>query len=261
MWKTINSEFWTDPEWEEADYKLRYMFLYLITSPYTNIAGVSKISLRRIAFETGLTPSEVKKILSKLIEMRKIMMVDEQIWVINYLKYQPTNGPRYSKGVANAIQSTPFIKLFLQKYPKYEKFIDVDLDELPDIPEPKQEPDESNEPKQKTPYKEIVDLYHQICKSLPRVKILNDFRKGLIKSRWKENPDLSFWENFFKQVEASDFLTGRADYKGRTPFYANLEWIMRPRNFANILEGKYRNQKPKVSNEFSERLRNLKGGA
>ena len=260
MWKTINSEFWTDPEWEEVDYKLRYIFLYLITSPYTNIAGVSKISLKRIAFETGLPPSEVKKILSKLIEMRKIMMVDEQIWVINYLKYQPTNGPRYSKGVANAIQSTPFVKLFLEKYPKYKEFINVNLDELPDIPEPKQEPEETNEPQQRTPYKEIVDLYHQICKSLPRVQTLNDFRKSLIKARWKEHPELEYWKDYFQRVEASDFLTGRVKSYKSSPFVANLEWIMRPRNFANIIEGKYDNRKSKVYDEFSERLHRLKGG-
>jgi len=95
----------------------------------------------------------------------------------------------------------------------------------------------------RTPYQTIVELYHRFCPSLPRVKVLNDTRKRYIRARWKEYPDIKFWEEFFKRVEESDFLTGRADYGKRRPFIADLEWLMRPSNFAKVLEGKYDNRK------------------
>jgi hypothetical protein len=45
---------------------------------------------------------------------------------------------------------------------------------------------------------------------------------------------------FFDHVSGSRFLTGRADSKpGVPPFCADLEWLMRPTNWAKVVEGKY----------------------
>ncbi|WP_075780063.1 hypothetical protein [Marinitoga sp. 1137] len=93
-----------------------------------------------------------------------------------------------------------------------------------------------------TPYQKIIELYHTYCPSLPKVRVLNETRKKYIRARWKEHPDLKFWENYFKSVEESDFLTGRANYGNRNPFIADLEWLMRPNNFAKVIEGKYKNR-------------------
>lgn len=99
---------------------------------------------------------------------------------------------------------------------------------------------------QPVPYTKIVDLYHEICTSLPRVKALSQSRKGYIKARWQEHPDMEFWKEFFAEVEGCKFLTGKADYKDRKPFYADLEWLTRPNNFLKVLEGKYRDKEEAV---------------
>jgi predicted phage replisome organizer len=99
---------------------------------------------------------------------------------------------------------------------------------------------------QPVPYTKIVDLYHEICTSLPRVKALSQSRKGYIKARWQEHPDMEFWKEFFAEVEDCKFLTGKADYKDRKPFYADLEWLTRPNNFLKVLEGKYRDKEEAV---------------
>lgn len=126
-----------------------------------------------------------------------------------------------------------------------DKEIDIDID----IEKDKTAPDsvssqDCEDSPSRTPYKQIVELYHRICKSLPRVKVLNETRKRLIRARWKEYPDLSFWEEFFRRVENSDFLTARVPpgKDGRPPFLADFEWIIRPNNFAKILEGRYDNR-------------------
>lgn len=110
----------------------------------------------------------------------------------------------------------------------------------------------TNTTQDKTPYQKIVDLYHKLCPSLPRVKVLTNTRRRYIRSRWKEHPDLAFWESFFNRVEQSDFLTGRADYGNRKPFIADLEWLVRPNNFAKVLEGRYDNRKQ--NNNLDEAL-------
>jgi len=99
---------------------------------------------------------------------------------------------------------------------------------------------------QPVPYSKIVDLYHEICTSLPKVKALSQSRKGYIKARWQEHPDMEFWKEFFAEVESCKFLTGKADYKDRKPFYADLEWLTKPNNFLKVLEGKYRDKEEAV---------------
>ena len=110
------------------------------------------------------------------------------------------------------------------------------------------------------PYKKIVSLYHEICTSLPKVKALTDTRKRYLRARWKEHPGMDFWRELFEKVEASDFLTGRADYGNRKPFIANFEWIIRPNNFAKILEGIYdnRDSDPSFEAELLARANQLK---
>lgn len=90
------------------------------------------------------------------------------------------------------------------------------------------------------PHQKIIDLYHKHLPMCPRVKVWNPTRQGLLRARWKEFPHLDDWEEFFKFVGKSDFLTGRAEAKqGSPPFVADLEWLIRPTNMAKIIEGKY----------------------
>lgn len=103
--------------------------------------------------------------------------------------------------------------------------------------------DDANKPVNgNVPYQKILDLYHKYCNMLPRVRVLNDLRKKYLRARWKEFPDLKFWEEFFKRVANSKFLTGRVEYGSRPPFIADFEWLIRPTNFVKVLEGRYDNR-------------------
>jgi hypothetical protein len=75
----------------------------------------------------------------------------------------------------------------------------------------------------------------------------------LLKTRWAEVEDdifkekgsvseediLDWWRRFFGYIGKSKFLTGKTFTKDRRPFMADLEWIVRPTNFAKIIEQKY----------------------
>jgi predicted phage replisome organizer len=91
----------------------------------------------------------------------------------------------------------------------------------------------------KTPYNEIVNLYHTLLPSLPRVLTLSAKRRSQLKARWKANPDLAFWTDFFKKVSQSTFLTGGVESKDGRTFMADLEWLMKEGNFIKVIEGKY----------------------
>lgn len=97
------------------------------------------------------------------------------------------------------------------------------------------------EPKEKIPYKEITNLYHEILPMLPQVRKMTDIRRKYIRQRWLEDlPNLDEWRDYFTYVSQSKFLTGKvAGNNGSPPFEANLEWLCRPSNYTKVLERKY----------------------
>jgi len=103
------------------------------------------------------------------------------------------------------------------------------------------------EGKEKQNPRELVELFHELCPSLPRVLQISGHRKKAIKARARdfETQDskkhgLSF-RKLFEMAEASDFLTGRTEDNGRG-FRADLSWLLNPENATKTLEGKYENR-------------------
>ena len=87
-------------------------------------------------------------------------------------------------------------------------------------------------------YQAVVSSFNQICVSLSKVQKLTDARKRHIKAAVKTLGDLGF-EEYFRMVDASDFLTGRkGDWK------ASFDWILNPANMVKVIEGNYRNPDP-----------------
>ena len=50
---------------------------------------------------------------------------------------------------------------------------------------------------------------------------------------------LDWFNDFFGHIQKSKFLIGKVNSKDGRPFTADLEWILKPSNFAKIVEGKY----------------------
>ena len=98
----------------------------------------------------------------------------------------------------------------------------------------------------------VIDLYHKHLPTLRRIEVWNETRKGYLRQRWREVGDelaktkeiqssdiLSWFAEFFEHIGTSKFLTGRVNDKSGRSFVADLEWILKPSNFAKIVEGKY----------------------
>jgi hypothetical protein len=88
------------------------------------------------------------------------------------------------------------------------------------------------------PQKEIVDLYHEVLPELRKVRIWSEARQKMMRQRWKHSDktsSLEWWRDFFGYIKLSDFLMGKV----KEDFQVDLEWIIRPKNFVKIVEGKY----------------------
>jgi hypothetical protein len=111
------------------------------------------------------------------------------------------------------------------------------------------------EPVDKLPacqHQPVIDLYHQQLPTLRRVEVWNATRQAYLRQRWREvaaelgkdkptsaSAVLDWFNDFFGHIQKSRFLVGKVNGKDGRAFTADLEWILKPSNFAKIVEGKY----------------------
>jgi hypothetical protein len=101
------------------------------------------------------------------------------------------------------------------------------------------------------PTEELLNLYHEECKSLPRVLMLNDTRRRHLVSRWRDvdaeddlkskDEGIQIFRQIFQQVHKSDFLSGRTQNRNGRVWKASFDWLMMPTNFLKVVEGQYDN--------------------
>lgn len=85
------------------------------------------------------------------------------------------------------------------------------------------------------PFAKIRELYHKICISFPAIRAIDGNRRKAVAARWRAYKSLDTFEELFSIAEASSFLKGRNDRN----WSADFDWMMKPTNFAKILEHKY----------------------
>lgn len=85
-----------------------------------------------------------------------------------------------------------------------------------------------------TDFQTVVDLFHSICVSYPKVRSLSDARKKAIKARLKTY-SMEDFKTVFENAEGSSFLKGRNDRN----WSANFDWLIADKNMAKVLEGYY----------------------
>ena len=99
-------------------------------------------------------------------------------------------------------------------------------------------------------YSSIVELFHSICKSFPRVRSLSDARKKAIRARMKSY-SMDDFKTVFQNAEDSSFLKGKNDRN----WSASFDWLIADKNMAKVLEGQYadRGKKEKLPGWFGRR--------
>lgn len=114
---------------------------------------------------------------------------------------------------------------------------------------------EDHQPAQKPtfppcPHQQILALYHELLPELPCMKVWNGTRQQHLAARWRERwksknystqaEGLAYFRKLFEYIwRECDWLMGRIPGRNGKPFFATLEWIVSPGNFAKIIEGNY----------------------
>jgi uncharacterized protein YdaU (DUF1376 family) len=102
------------------------------------------------------------------------------------------------------------------------------------------------------PHLKILALWQEVLPAMPQhdPQQWHDTRRSHLQRRWRETATVKEWPSeeaglewlrrLFTYVGRSKFLTGKSDAKpGSRPFVIELEWLVRPSNWAKVIEGKY----------------------
>lgn len=87
----FNTEFWDDRYIDGLDPSEKLLFIYVLTSPKTNIVGVYQIQERIMAAHTGLDKEMIIKILKRFDKDKKFFYCDGYIYIKNFIKHQSLN--------------------------------------------------------------------------------------------------------------------------------------------------------------------------
>jgi hypothetical protein len=96
----ISTSFWDDEWIQSLNLTEKAVYLYFLSNPLTNIAGVYKITNRRITFDTGLSDEQINAIMSKFADAKKVFRIDEYIALPSWPKHQKwEKSPKIKDGI------------------------------------------------------------------------------------------------------------------------------------------------------------------
>jgi len=113
----ISTSFWDDVWVQGLNITEKALYLYLLTNTLTNIAGIYKISDKRICFDTGISEIEAKAIMGKFETDGKVYRKGEYLVLPNWPKHQKWENHKTIKAGIEAVLktlSTEFI-IFLKE--------------------------------------------------------------------------------------------------------------------------------------------------
>lgn len=108
-YRKIDTRIWNDRKFRELDDKSKLAFFLVLTHPDTNQLGMLRSRSVALAMELGWQPDAMLDAIQTLCQMG-MLMVDEKagfIFIPNFLKYNPPNGPNAVKGWAGLIDLMP----------------------------------------------------------------------------------------------------------------------------------------------------------
>lgn len=204
--------------WTETDYRNIHLR-----------RGQIAISQRGFAEKCGMTRQELRTILERLKSTHKITITSTpKVSVITISDYdctaqqlthdtttkQPTNNPMSTQ--YQPIDNPPTLLYKEDKNIRSEEYAHA-REAQPEF------------------FEKVRQAYNTICVSLPPLEYDLTIQQAHLITQARTNlRDVSF-EEYFRRVEKSDFLTDRTGGS----FKANFEWLLKPANINKILSGNY----------------------
>lgn len=166
-YRNISMDFWQDSKVvDDFTPEDRYMYLYCMTNPHTNLCGCYEVSIKQIANETGYNSDSVERLLKRLDSAHNVLRYSAQtkeLLILNWCRYNWSASDKLNKPLLSEIRKVKNDRFREYLAARYNERATVTAqynpaeDERPNITRHEEEA----EPKPKTEYKEIIDYLNQ----------------------------------------------------------------------------------------------------
>lgn len=127
----ISTSFWDDAWVQQLNPTEKFLYLYLMTNPLTNIAGIYQTTIKRMVYDTGMTESAIKKVLKRFESERKAYYRYGYMILPNWPKHQHWDGhSNVKKGIDTILKNLPTIVLQVVISTDYRYPLDTIIGEL-----------------------------------------------------------------------------------------------------------------------------------
>ena len=119
-YRTIRMSFWNDPAIESLPPADKLLYLYLFTCPHANNLGVLSVSLRKMAFETGLSEDAIQRGLAAFESSGRIVRDGGHVWVCGFIRHQCSTSPKILtslRALFPTVESAAIRAAILERYP------------------------------------------------------------------------------------------------------------------------------------------------
>ena len=267
--RIVDTSFWTDSKVDDFSPEDKYFMLYLLTNPFSTQLGIFEISIKQVAFQMGYSVDAVKVLIDRF-ENKYGMIIysteSSEIAIKNFLRHSIIKGGAPVRDCLikemKAVKNKDLIALVFSHIKGSERLNETVKNIISEYEEKngslsysniKQNvnenendndndvsyPDTGYESFNESSANIIFELYKSICKSLPEVQRLTDFRVNVILETLKRLSVEDF-RTGFEKAEASSFLKGKND----SGWTASFDWLITECNLVKVIEGKY-DDKPK----------------
>lgn len=229
----VNTKFWSDT-WvmDELNPLDRLLFIYLLTNDKTNIAGVYEISLRKIAFETGIEKDNLVKMLGRM--QPRVKYVDGYIILKNAQKHQAVENPKIKAGIDNIYENLPpavatallddSLCIALEEPSHIDIDINVDIDkDINTSYMSVRKPNTTKVDSSKKKEEDFIQELHALLGSKRPLKALASYRKQL-QSRLKTF-SLEEIREAMQAMCQDEYMMGESERNSVK--YASVEYILR----------------------------------
>ena len=104
----ISTSFWDDAWVQQLNPTEKFFYLYLMTNPLTNIAGIYQTTLKRMVYDTGMTETAIKKVLRRFEAEGKSYYRYGYMILPNWPKHQHWDGhSNVKKGIDTILKNLP----------------------------------------------------------------------------------------------------------------------------------------------------------
>lgn len=132
LYRNVSMNFWTDSKVvDDFTPEDRYIYLYCMTNPHTNLCGCYEVSVKQIANEMGYNTDTVERLLKRLDSSHGVVRYSsetKELLILNWYRHNWSSSDKLDKRLLEEIRAI--------KYDGFREFLAERYNERASVPAP-----------------------------------------------------------------------------------------------------------------------------